>query len=135
MLQQKLNRDEPYGPVFAGTGETSDVDKVCKFYQHGLYFDALGNLLEDHPYNAKKVGLIKKLGMNPDKPAEEIITPAAVAANPETVAQLDAMSDAKLYDMAVKLVAINAENGTDDDYEPLPEERDSNMRFIAKYAG
>lgn len=135
MLQMKLNHDEPFGPVFAGTGETSEIDKVCKFFQHGLYFDAKGNLLEDHPYNKQKVDLIKRLGKNPDKPAEEITTPAMVQANPETIAQLEAMPDDKLFRMAMNLVDINAENGVVDEYEPKESERDGNMRFIAKYAG
>lgn len=135
MLQMKLNRDLPFGPVLAGTGEAAPEDKVCRFYQHGLYFDASGDLLADHPYNKKKVDLIKALGTNDDEKVEPIGNAEREPANPETVAALDALSDDKLFQMAIKLVAINVENGTQDDYEPQESERGDNIRFIAKYTG
>ena len=136
MLQMKLDRSLPFGPVFHGAGETNADDKECRFYQHGLYFGAKDELLIDHPYNKQKVDTIRKLGgINPDKPAEEVVTQPQVLANPEVVAALDAKTDAELFAMATKLVSINAENGVLDEFEPQESDRDGNLRFIAKYTG
>jgi hypothetical protein len=135
MLQIKLNRELPFGTTYHGSGVQSVEDAECRYYQHGLYFNAKDELLVNNPRNTAKISEINALmGRNKDEPVIAVVTPQREPVNPETVAFLEGLSDAEIYEMALRLLTINAEKKIEDAYEPQESDRDENIRFIAKYA-
>lgn len=135
LLQMKLNRELPFGQVFQGTGEQDPKDTGVKFYQHGLYFLANGELAVSSPHNAAKMSLIESLGgLNPDEPAPNVQKEDRSPVNPEIVSKLADKSDDEIQGIAERMVdALNAQKVVFD-YVPLAAERDKNIRFIAQYA-
>lgn len=135
LLQMKLNRDLPFGQVFQGTGEPDARDTAVKFYQHGLYFLANGNLAVESPHNASKMALIESLGgINPEEAPKPIQEPDRTPVNPEIVNKLADKSDEEVHGIALKMVdALHAQN-VPFDYTPALDNRDGNIRFIAQYA-
>lgn len=134
LLQKKLREDLPYGRVFQGDGVQDPKDVGVKFYQHGLYFDAKGDLAEDSPHNAEKIALFKKLGENPMEPKPEAQKKEKAIVNPEVIAQLAPMTDDEIYSIAVNLTKALAEKGKDyREYVPSVEARDDNIDFIAEF--
>lgn len=135
MLQMTLNRELPFSRCFSGGGDVAEIDKPVGFHQHGLYFDHAGKLLVDHPYNAEKLALLKKLGMNPDEtkpeePAEALA--ARKVLNPEVVKVLEGKTDAELAEARAKLVGALTEAGTAFE-APAEGDRDGLIRFIAEH--
>lgn len=135
MLQMTLNRDLPFSRCFSGGGDVAEIDKPVGFHQHGLYFGHDGHLLVDHPYNAEKLALLKKLGMNPDEKQPE--EPAAVLAerkvlNPEVVAVLEKKTDTELAEARDKLAGALRDGGTAFEL-PAEGDRDGLIRFIAEH--
>lgn len=137
MLQTKLRRDLPFGKIFHGAEHVHPDVAKCAYYQHGLYFDNRGNLLEDSPLNAQKVALIKSLTRNPEEPEGEVLGPERVPANPEVIAELESKNDDELQAMAVRLKGMLIEQGDTVEFDPEDEEatRDDWVNFIASNAG
>lgn len=134
LLQMNLNRQLPFGQVFQGTGEQDPKDTGVKFYQHGLYFLANGDLAVNSPHNASKMALIESLGSNPEEAPLEVQQPDRAPVNPEIVAKLGDKTDDEVQAIALKMVAALTEQGTVPAYEPTVDARDENIRFIAQYA-
>lgn len=128
-VQKAINRDEPYGKVYAGSGEQSALDKECAFYQNGLYFDTKGNLLADHPHNAERIKMLEALTATPRLTQQE----GKPNGNPDVIRQLGTMSDEDIYHAAVSLVGFLTDQGKSCDYEPVETDRDANVDFIVKY--
>lgn len=135
LLQTSLNKELPYGRVFQGSGDQDPKDRDVKFYQHGLYFRANGELAVNSPHNAEKIAIIESLGgINPDEPPAQIQEPDRAPINPEIVAKMGNMSDEEVQTVAERMVAALAKQNTPTPYLPQIEKRDENIRFIAKYA-
>jgi hypothetical protein len=134
LLQKKLREDLPYGRVFQGTGEQDRNDVGVRFYQHGLYFDAKGDLAIDSPHNAEKIALFKKLGENPMEKKEALQKDARPTVNPEIIAQLAPMDDDEIYAIAVNLTKVLVEKEKPfGEYVPSVDARDQNIEFIAEF--
>jgi hypothetical protein len=134
LLQESLNTSLPYGRVFQGSGDQDPVDKDVRFYQHGLYFKADGSLAKDSPHNKQKIELINSLGINPEEPVLDMQEPDRAPVNPEIVAKLGDKTDEEVLAIADRLVKALSDNGTVVDFVPAMDQRDKNIRFIAKYA-
>lgn len=134
LLQMRINEELPYGRVFQGDGTPDPKDAGVKFYQHGLYFLANGELAVKSPHNASKIELIESLGGNPEEPALDTQEPHRQPVNPEIVAKLADKTDAEVQVIAMRMVAALQEQGETVDYVPVESERDDNVCFIAKYA-
>lgn len=133
-LQTELDRSRPFSTCFSGGGEVAEIDKPVGFMQHGLYFGHDGKLLVDHAYNAEKLALLKKLGLNPEEPVESVLESQAenrVPLNPEIVAELETKSDAELAAMGTKLVELLAAKEITVE---APTDRNGLIRFIAEQA-
>ena len=133
LLQEKLNTNLPYGRVFQGTGDQDPVDKGVKFYQHGLYFTASGDLAVDSPHNKAKIAMIESLGENTEEPKMEMQEPERAPVNPEIVAKLGDKTDEEIMVISERLLKALASSDAAVDYVPVLENRDENIRFIAKY--
>lgn len=134
LLQKKLRFDLPYGNVYQGAGDIAPAERVLKYYQHGLYFDAKGDLLEDHPHNAEKIALLKAIDVDPDRAPALVQEPAQPTINPQVVEALADMSDEEVQGIAVNLTVKLAERGVDfGDFAPTVDDRDANVHFIAQY--
>lgn len=126
-VQKSINRNQPYTKVYHGSGETSPEDRACHFYQNNLYFDASGNLLEEHPYNAEQIAKLVSLGGRPEK----VEAPAPESTkNPEVAAQLAQCSNQEVFEAAVNLTHVLAERGEAVTFEPQEDDRDGNIDFI-----
>lgn len=134
LLQTTLNTDLPYGRVFQGSGDQDPNDKDVKFYQHGLYFKAGGELATDSPHNKAKIAMIESLGQNPEEPALSMQEPDRAPVNPEIVAKLGDKTDEEVLAVAERLVGLLKAQKVVFDYEPKLDARDQNIRFIAQYA-
>lgn len=134
LLQMKLNRELAFGQVFQGTGEQDPKDTGVKFYQHGLYFLANGDLAVNSPHNAKKIALVESLGVNPEEEPAPVQEPDRVPVNPEILAKLSDKTDEEVQAIAEKMVAALVDQKVVFDYTPVLEARDENIRFIAQYA-
>lgn len=135
LLQTKLNTELPIGRVFQGSGEQDPNDRDVKFYQHGLYFKANGDLAAQSPHNAQKIALIESLGVNPEAPEPVVQQPDRAPVNPEIVAKLGERTDAEVMTIAERLVDALAKRGDTVEYVPAEHDRDDNVRFIASEAG
>lgn len=134
LLQKKLRSDLPYGKVFQGSGEQNPADRDVKFYQHGLYFDAKGDLAVDSPHNAAKIALFKKLGSNPEEPEQQVQKEEKPVVNPEVIAALGSYDDDKIYQVAMNLVKVKTEQSEEyGEYVPSVDKREDNIDFIAQY--
>jgi hypothetical protein len=135
LLQTKLNTELPIGRVFQGSGEQDPNDRDVKFYQHGLYFKANGELAAQSPHNANKIALIESLGVNPEAPESVVQKPDRAPVNPEIVAKLGTRTDEEVQAVAELLVTALTERGDTVEYVPSEHDRDDNIRFIASEAG
>lgn len=133
LLQEQLNRDLPHGRTFHGAGELSEADREVAFYQHGLYFKADGSLARDNPHNKKQIERIEALGRNDAEPAPVLQEPDRQPVNPQVISELEGKSDEEVLGIAQQLVAVLEQQGIDNDYVPVLEDRDENIKFIAKY--
>lgn len=129
-LQTELDTTRKFGRCFSGGGEVAEIDKPVGFYQHGLYFGHDRKLLVDHPYNAEKLALLKKLGLNPEVEAAPVLAQQEdrVPVNPEIVAELEKRSDAELAEAASKIVETLSLT------DEVPTDRDGLIYFIARHA-
>lgn len=128
-MQTELDRTRKFSKCYSGGGDVAEIDKPVGYLQHGLYFGHDGKLLRDHPYNAEKLALLAKLGLNPDQ-REEMRAEQAVErepVNPAIQAELDGKTDAELAAMGAKLAEILGDGST------APEDRDELIYFIAKH--
>lgn len=131
-MQTELDTTRPFSRCFSGGGEVSPIDRPVGYYQHGLYFGHDRKLLVEHPYNAEKLSLMKKLGLNPDEPKEVMLSEAQIErkpVNPEVQAMLETKTDEELAAMADKLVAELAAREIDAE---APTERGALIRFIGE---
>lgn len=134
MAQQKLNRELPYGPVFQGSGDPDPKDAGVKYYQHGLYFTANGDLAKDSVHNKARLELIEEMeGVNPSEPPAQMQAPDRAPINPEVVAKLGDKTDEEVFVYARNLTVALTKKKTAFDYEPSVEAREDNIRFIAQY--
>jgi len=132
-IQTELDRSRPHSRCFSGGGDVAAVDKPVGYFQHGLYFGHDGKLLADHPYNAEKMALLAKLGMNPEAavPGEQEQAEERKPVNPLVVAALEERSDEELAQTGAKLNQALVDRG--DAPVELPTERDALIRLIAEY--
>lgn len=134
-MQTELDRSRPVSRCFSGGGEVAEIDKPVGYFQHGLYFGHDGKLLVDHPYNAEKLALLAKLGLNPDEREEKRLEAQKEdrkPVNPEIVALLETKSDDDLAIMRTKLIDELEKRG--EAVGDVPTERDELVQFIAEHA-
>lgn len=129
LYSETLNKQQPFGTVYHGSGEVADVDKACRFMQNGLYYDANGKMLDDHPHNAQRLELLRALKVKP----EALPEPPKRSGNPDTVAKIAEMDDETVYQTACNLKRHLQEQETVDDFEPTEDNRMANEDFILKY--
>lgn len=132
-LQMELDTSRKFSRCFSGGGEVAEIDKPVGYMQHGLYFGHDKKLLVDHPYNAAKIELLKKLGLNPDE-REEKLAEAQIErkpVNPLVTAELEKKTDAELLAMGLKLADLIAADGSEK--PEVPGDRDELIQFIAEH--
>lgn len=125
---ETLRKDQPHGAVFHGSGEIAEQDRPCKWFQNGLYYNADGKLLKEHPYNIDRMRKLDALEVKPD----EVPDDPTRTGNPETLAKLNEMDDATVKQTAINLKGHLASEGSSDDFEP-GDDRLANEDFILKY--
>ena len=130
-MQTELDRTRKFSKCYSGGGDVDPIDKPVGFFQHGLYFGHDGKLLRDHPYNAEKLQLLAKLGLNPDEKAEMLAIQAAERepVNPTIQAELEGKTDEELAAMGRKLAELLGSEVAPE----VPTERDDLIYFIAKH--
>lgn len=127
-VQKGINKDQPYSKVYHGSGDVSKEDRACHWYQNNLYFDANGNLLEDHPYNAEQIAKLVALGGRPEPGTES--APAKATKNPEVAARLAACDNEQIFEAANNLVAALEDRGEPSEFIPEIDKRDASIDFI-----